>query len=153
MDGLDGLAAGVCIIAGVVFLISGLQTNDPVTIILTLALIGSLLGFLKFNSHPATIFMGDTGSLFLGFIIAILGIRAFDTAEHTVRLIIPMIALAIPIGDTSVAFFRRLNQGKHPFKPDKDHLHHRLIYLGLSHRQAVYIILYLFYMLLVLILF
>lgn len=140
LDGLDGLAAGVCVIVSIVFLISGLQNNDPVTVILTIALIGSLFGFLKFNTHPASIFMGDTGSLFLGFMIAILGIRAFDSTEHSVRLIIPMIALAIPIGDTSVAFFRRLNQGKHPFKPDKDHLHHRLIYLGLSHRQAVYII-------------
>ena len=140
LDGLDGLAAGVCVIAGTIFLISSLQNEDPATIILTLALIGSLLGFLRFNSHPATIFMGDTGSLFLGFIIAVLGVKAFNAAENSVKLIIPMIALAIPIGDTSVAFFRRLNQGKHPFKPDKDHLHHRLIYLGLSHRQAVYII-------------
>jgi UDP-GlcNAc:undecaprenyl-phosphate GlcNAc-1-phosphate transferase len=140
LDGLDGLAAGVSIIAGIVFLISGMQNNDPATIILTIALIGSLLGFLRFNSHPASIFMGDTGSLFLGFIVAILGIKAFESADYSVKLIIPMIALAIPIGDTSVAFFRRLNQGKHPFKPDKDHLHHRLIYLGLSHRQTVYII-------------
>ena len=140
LDGLDGLAAGVCVIVGIVFLISGLQNNDLATIILTIALIGSLLGFLRFNSHPASIFMGDTGSLFLGFIVAVLGIKAFYSADSSVKLIIPIIALAIPIGDTSVAFFRRLNQGKHPFKPDKDHLHHRLIYLGLSHRQAVYII-------------
>ncbi|HEM48754.1 MAG TPA: hypothetical protein ENO27_00955, partial [Caldithrix sp.] len=140
LDGLDGLAAGVCVIAGLVFLISGVQNDNSATILLTIALIGSLLGFLRFNAHPASIFMGDTGSLFLGFIIAVLGIKAFMSADQSVKLIIPIIALAIPIGDTSVAFFRRLNQGKHPFKPDKDHLHHRLIYLGLSHRQAVYII-------------
>ncbi|MEJ2055420.1 MAG: MraY family glycosyltransferase, partial [Calditrichaceae bacterium] len=132
LDGLDGLAAGVSVIAAVIFLISAFKVDDPVAVVLTIALIGSLLGFLRYNSHPASIFMGDTGSLFLGFIIAVLGIKAFQSSEYGVRLIIPMIVLAIPIGDTSVAFFRRLNMGKHPFKPDKDHLHHRLIYLGLS---------------------
>ena len=140
LDGLDGLAAGVSLFVLIVFLIAGFQNGDPTTILIILALVGSLIGFLKFNFHPASIFMGDTGSLFLGFIIAALGIRAFENQNGSIHLIIPMIALAIPIGDTSVAFFRRLNKGHHPFKPDKDHLHHRLIQLGLSHKQAVMII-------------
>lgn len=140
LDGLDGLAGGVSLIIAAVFLIAGFQNGDWATILITIVLIGSLIGFLRFNYHPASIFMGDTGSLFLGFIIAAIAIRGFETRPGSVQLIIPMIALAIPIGDTSVAFFRRLNKGHHPFKADKDHLHHRLIYLGLSHRQAVHII-------------
>ncbi len=137
LDGLDGLAAGVSLIASVVFLALAIQTADFATIILLVALIAGLMGFLRFNYHPASVFMGDTGSLFLGLILAALSIRAFENQAGSIALIVPVVTLAIPIGDTSVAFFRRLNKGKHPFKPDKDHLHHRLIYLGLSHRQAV----------------
>jgi len=140
LDGLDGLAGGVSFIAVSVFALLAWQNGNIPFLIVSLSLMGGLLGFLKFNKHPASIFMGDTGSLFLGLILAALSIRGFETAPGRIALLLPILILAIPIGDTSVAFFRRLNKGKHPFKPDKDHLHHRLIYLGLSHQQAVYLI-------------
>ncbi len=140
LDGLDGLAAGVSLIASAVFLITAWQNATMDVFIITLSLMAGILGFLKFNYHPASIFMGDTGSLFLGLILAALSLRAFEFTSGNVAILVPIIALAIPIGDTSVAFFRRLNNGRHPFKPDKDHLHHRLIYLGLTHRQAVHTI-------------
>ncbi|HGY56902.1 MAG TPA: hypothetical protein ENK44_14435 [Caldithrix abyssi] len=142
LDGLDGLAAGVSVIVSVVFLFMAVQNGDTASIFILTALIAGLLGFLRYNYHPASIFMGDTGSLFLGLMLSALSIRIFEIQPGHIAFIVPLIALAIPIGDTSVAFFRRLNQGKHPFKPDKDHLHHRLIYLGLSHGQAVKIILF-----------
>lgn len=140
LDGLDGLAGGVSLIVTLTIIMIAWQVNDYITIAIGLALVAGILGFLRFNYHPASIFMGDTGSLFLGFIIASLSMRAFEYQEGTVSILGPVIALGVPIGDTSVAFFRRLNKGYHPFKPDKDHLHHRLIYLGLSHRQAVHTI-------------
>ncbi len=140
LDGLDGLAAGVSLIASTVFAILAYQNQNWAFLVVSLSLMGGLIGFLRFNYHPASIFMGDTGSLFLGLMLAALGMRGFETAPGRVGLLLPILILAIPIGDTTVAFFRRLNKGKHPFKPDKDHLHHRLIYLGLSHRQAVYLI-------------
>lgn len=140
LDGLDGLAAGVSFMALTVILLHSWQTQNWLIVLLSVALLAGLLGFLKFNFHPASIFMGDTGSLFLGLILAYLSIVSFQDQSGAVRFSAPFIILAIPIGDTGIAFFRRLNKGRHPFKPDRDHLHHRLIYLGLSHRQAVYII-------------
>ncbi|HHE55396.1 MAG TPA: undecaprenyl/decaprenyl-phosphate alpha-N-acetylglucosaminyl 1-phosphate transferase, partial [Caldithrix abyssi] len=140
LDGLDGLAAGISVIASGVFALLAYLNGNWAFLIISLSLIGGLLGFLKFNRFPATIFMGDTGSLFLGLILAAISIRGFETAPGRIGLFVPILVLGIPIGDTSVAFFRRLNKGKHPFKPDRDHLHHRLIYLGLSHPQAVYLI-------------
>ena len=142
LDGLDGLAGGVSVIVSLVFLLTALQRGDIASIVILVALLAGLFGFLRYNFHPASIFMGDTGSLFLGLMLSGLSIRIFETQPGQVAFIVPLIALAIPIGDTSVAFFRRLNQGKHPFKPDRDHLHHRLIYLGLSHGQAVLLILF-----------
>ncbi|MBD3225861.1 MAG: hypothetical protein GF313_14125 [Caldithrix sp.] len=140
LDGLDGLAGGVSFIAGTVFFLFAWQNGDLLTAVIILSLLGGILGFLRFNYHPASIFMGDTGSLFLGLMLAVLSLRIFQYSAGSIALAVPIIALAIPIGDTSVAFFRRLNSGRHPFKPDRDHLHHRLIFLGLSHLQAVHII-------------
>ncbi len=143
LDGLDGLASGVGLLALSTFAILSYQQQDWMTFGICLAFIGSILGFLYFNYHPASIFMGDTGSLFLGFLIAALAVKGLQKSEGNIALLVPIIALAVPIGDTSLAFFRRINQGHHPFSPDRDHLHHRLLFLGLSHRQAVHII-YLF---------
>jgi UDP-GlcNAc:undecaprenyl-phosphate GlcNAc-1-phosphate transferase len=140
LDGLDGLAAGVSLLVSIVFMIISLQNGDGLTLILAAGLAAGIIGFLFHNYHPATIFMGDTGSLFLGFMLGILSLRILQPSENNISIVVPLVALAIPIGDTTVAFFRRLNQGNHPFKPDKDHIHHRLIFLGLSHRQAVHII-------------
>ena len=141
LDGLDGLAAGFSVISSAVMLLLSIQHQQWALALLTLSLLSGALGFLKWNYHPAKIFMGDTGSLFLGLMLAVLSIKVAQPAlPGRVNLLLPLLILAIPIGDTSAAFFRRLNKGKHPFKPDKDHLHHRLIYLGLSHKQAVHII-------------
>jgi len=143
LDGLDGLAAGVGLIALATFAILSYQQQNWMTFGICLAFIGGIIGFLYFNYHPASIFMGDTGSLFLGFLIAALAVKGLQKSEGNIALLVPIIILAVPIGDTSLAFFRRLYQGHHPFSPDRDHLHHRLLFLGLSHRQAVHII-YLF---------
>jgi UDP-GlcNAc:undecaprenyl-phosphate GlcNAc-1-phosphate transferase len=140
LDGLDGLASGVGLIAMATFAILSYQQQDWMTFGICLAFIGGILGFLYFNYHPASIFMGDTGSLFLGFLIAALAVKGLQKSDGNISLLVPIIALAVPIGDTSLAFFRRIYQGHHPFSPDKDHLHHRLLFLGLSHRQAVHII-------------
>ncbi len=139
LDGLDGLAAGVSVIVLATF--SLLSNNlGPFSILLSIALIGGLLGFLRYNYHPAKIFMGDTGSLALGFLIAALSLKGLQYAQGNISILIPLVILALPLGDSALAFIRRLNKGHHPFHADKDHLHHRLIYLGLSHRQAVHII-------------
>jgi UDP-GlcNAc:undecaprenyl-phosphate GlcNAc-1-phosphate transferase len=143
LDGLDGLASGVGLLTLATFAILSYQQQDWMTFGICLSFIGGIIGFLYFNYHPASIFMGDTGSLFLGFLIAALAVEGLQKSEGNISLLVPIIALAVPIGDTSLAFFRRVNQGHHPFSPDKDHLHHRLLFLGLSHRQAVHII-YLF---------
>jgi len=140
LDGLDGLAGGVSLIVTIGLLSIVWPQNDYPMIILLISLGAGLLGFLRFNIRPASIFMGDAGSLFLGLILSVLSVKAFSHSEGNVDFIAPIILLAIPIGDTALAFFRRLNKGKHPFKADKDHLHHRLIDLGLSHGQTVYLI-------------
>jgi len=140
LDGLDGLAAGVSLIAALAFALIAWHGGQINGALLCLLLVVGLLGFLKFNYHPASIFMGDTGSLFLGFFLASMALNIFDSGHGHVNLLLPIIILAVPIGDTIVAFLRRLIRGRHPFKPDKDHLHHRLIYLGLTHLQAVLII-------------
>ena len=143
LDGLDGLAAGVSLIVFSTFSIIFVLKEEWLTFLICLAMIGAILGFLRYNYHPASIFMGDTGALFLGFLIAAISLKGLQKSEGNIALLVPIVVLAVPIGDTILAFFRRLNKGLHPFSADRDHLHHRLIFLGLSHRQAVHII-YLF---------
>ena len=140
LDGLDGLAAGFSAIAAAVIAVIAWQYHNNAIFVLSLSLSAGSIGFLRYNYHPAKIFMGDTGSLFLGLMLAVLSLKVFEEPPGNINFILPLIILAIPAGDTAIAFFRRLNKGRHPFKPDKDHLHHRLIYLGLSHKQAVHII-------------
>ena len=140
LDGLDGLAAGVSVVAGLTFAVIGWHQGHIPAALLCLLMVVATLGFLKYNFHPASIFMGDTGSLFLGFFLASMALNVFSAHPGTVHLLLPIIILAVPIGDTVVAFLRRMIRGMHPFKPDKDHLHHRLIYLGLTHLQAVFLI-------------
>lgn len=140
LDGLDGLAGGVSTVAALSFAAIAWHFGNLNAALLCLLLVFAILGFLKFNYHPASIFMGDTGSLFLGFFLSSIALNIFNNGDGAVHLLLPIIILAVPIGDTIVAFMRRLIRGKHPFKPDKDHLHHRLIYLGLTHLQAVFLI-------------
>ncbi|MCM3602667.1 undecaprenyl/decaprenyl-phosphate alpha-N-acetylglucosaminyl 1-phosphate transferase [Robertmurraya korlensis] len=139
IDGLDGLAAGVSTIA--LFTIAGMAytMGNPYVMIMALILAVSTLGFLLYNFHPAKIFMGDTGALFLGYMIAVLSLLGFKGVTF-VSLIIPVIILGVPISDTLFAIVRRLVNKQPLSAPDKSHLHHCLLRLGYSHRQTVVLI-------------
>lgn len=140
MDGLDGLAVGVSSIAAIALLsILLLQHNtSPTLLVMTAALAGACFGFLPYNFNPAKIFMGDTGSTFLGFILACISIQGpFKTY---VAFTVPLLILALPIFDTTFAIIRRLLKGQHIMTPDRGHLHHRLMDKGFSHRTTVIIL-------------
>lgn len=138
MDGLDGLAGGISLLSLMGFLIIAAITGNIFLIILSLAAMGGILGFLKYNRHPASIFMGDVGSLQLGFLLAFFSIEALKVAgSNQVYFLTSLVLLGIPITDTLISFFRRLGRGEHPFKADQEHVHHRVFNLGLSHSQTV----------------
>lgn len=139
IDGLDGLAAGVSSIALLTLAAMAFIMNDSFVLVMALILVVSTVGFLFYNFHPAKIFMGDTGALFLGFIISVLALMGFKNVTF-VSLVIPIIMLGVPISDTFFAIVRRLLNKQPPFQPDKSHLHHRLISIGFTHRQTVLII-------------
>lgn len=142
IDGLDGLAAGVIAIAtGSLLLIALSDQNLPV-IMLSLIILGGTLGFLPYNFPPARIFMGDAGSLLLGYLVASAGILGETKGNTVVAMVVPLIALGVTLLDTAMAFFRRLLHRRHPFRADQQHIHHRLLQLGLSQRQVVLIIYY-----------
>jgi UDP-GlcNAc:undecaprenyl-phosphate GlcNAc-1-phosphate transferase len=136
IDGLDGLSSGVSMIAAVTLGIISLTTpiNQPVVAALCFALAGSLLGFLRWNFHPATIFVGTSGVMVMGYSLAILSILG------TAKVAVAVLALGVPIIDTFWIIVRRLLAGRSPFSPDRGHIHHRLLDLGLTHTQAVLVI-------------
>jgi len=137
VDGLDGLAGGVALAAmTVTFVLSGGQAMAGLRLVLTAAA-GGVVGFLIYNFHPASIFMGDTGSLFLGYVIATSSIVAQQKSSTAVALFVPAVALALPIADTLLAMARRAARGAPIFQGDREHIHHRLLALGFSHRGAV----------------
>ncbi|PZD97818.1 undecaprenyl/decaprenyl-phosphate alpha-N-acetylglucosaminyl 1-phosphate transferase [Paenibacillus sambharensis] len=139
IDGLDGLAAGVSAIAiGTILVMAVLMGFEPVILLSTL-LLGGILGFLVFNFHPAKIFMGDSGSLFLGFSLATLSMLGFKQVT-IVSFVTPLLIIGVPLSDTFFAIVRRMVQRKPIFAPDKGHLHHCLRELGYSHRKTVLII-------------
>ncbi|WP_066158219.1 glycosyltransferase family 4 protein [Halalkalibacter krulwichiae] len=142
IDGLDGLAGGVATIAISTILIMALLDSfaHVLTIALSVVLIGSTLGFLFFNFHPAKIFMGDAGSLFLGYSIAIISILGLFKSVTFVSLVVPIIILAVPISDTVFAMVRRILNKQGIMSPDKGHLHHCLLAMGYSHRETVLIV-------------
>ena len=137
IDGLDGLAAGVATIASVTICLVALQQGYALVAVLTAALAGAAIGFLFYNFNPAKIFMGDTGSMFLGFMLAGISVIGAVKSAATIALIVPILALGLPIMDTTFAIVRRYRGGVPIFKPDKGHLHHRLLDLGFTQRQAV----------------
>lgn len=140
LDGLDGLAAGVsCIILITIFCIAAYQ-KDYLIMALSISLAGATVGFLRYNFNPAKIFMGDTGSLFLGFVLAVLSVKGSHKSATTVTLLIPVIAMGLPIIDTLLAITRRFSAGKNVFRADNEHIHHRLIKTGLSHRKVVLVL-------------
>lgn len=138
IDGLDGLAAGISLSVAVVLFGVAFVDNAVLLCLLTSALGGALVGFLFFNFNPAKIFLGDSGSMFLGFILATISMWTQRKGATAAALLIPVIALGVPILDTSLSFMRRIARHQSPFKADREHLHHRLLALGLSHRNAVF---------------
>lgn len=137
LDGLDGLAAGIVAIAALtVMIVSILQQLWPIALLMA-ALAGACLGFLMYNFSPAQIFMGDTGSMFLGYVMGAVSVMGAVKSATTLALVVPCIALGLPILDTAFAIFRRKLAGKPVFKPDRGHLHHRLLDLGLSQKKVV----------------
>ncbi|EXX86805.1 UDP-phosphate N-acetylglucosaminyl 1-phosphate transferase [Paenibacillus darwinianus] len=139
IDGLDGLAAGVSGIAiGTILVMAGLMGSEPV-ILMSALLLGGIIGFLVFNFHPAKIFMGDSGSLFLGFSLAVLSMFGFKQVA-IVSFVTPLLIIGVPMADTFFAVVRRMVNRKPIFAPDKGHLHHCLRELGYSHRRTVLII-------------
>lgn len=139
IDGLDGLAAGVSIIVLTAISIISIMAGNFFISLLTLILISSTLGFLFFNFHPAKIFMGDTGSLFLGFMISVISILGFKSIT-LFTLIVPIILLAVPLSDSIFAIIRRIVHKKSIVTPDKSHLHHCLMKIGFTHKGTVLLI-------------
>lgn len=137
IDGLDGLAAGISSIASLTLLIVAIQQQFSGAIVLTAALAGAAIGFLRYNFNPAKIFMGDAGAMLLGYILAAVSVHGMLKTTVTVGLVVPVMALALPIMDTAFAIIRRVAAGRSIGEADKDHLHHRLLRLGLSHRNTV----------------
>lgn len=138
-DGLDGLAGGICILSfcctGYIAYLNG----NTVIALLTVALIGSIFGFLKYNTYPASVFMGDTGSQFLGFSLVIAAV-ALTQGDMGLSPVLPVIIFGFPVLDTAVVMLERIGAGRSPFKADKNHFHHKLIRLGLTHTEAVFAI-------------
>ena len=136
-DGLDGLAGGCTVlsIAAIGFL--GILARDPFVMILAAAIIGGIFGFLRYNAHPATVFMGDAGSQFLGFAAGFLAIYLTSISNQALSPALPFLILGLPILDTVAVIARRILQGRSPFIGDRQHLHHRLLDRGLSHVQTV----------------
>jgi UDP-GlcNAc:undecaprenyl-phosphate GlcNAc-1-phosphate transferase len=139
-DGLDGLAAGVSAITCAGLAVFAIHSNHVMASVLLLALLGSLSGFLVFNFHPAKIFLGDCGSLSLGFTISALSVWCVARSGAFAALAIPALALAIPIFDTLFSMLRRFLDRRSLFAPDRSHFHHRLLDLGVPHRRAVLLI-------------
>jgi UDP-GlcNAc:undecaprenyl-phosphate/decaprenyl-phosphate GlcNAc-1-phosphate transferase len=139
IDGLDGLAAGVSSIALIAISGMAIVMGNTYVLIVGSVLLASTLGFLLYNFHPAKIFMGDTGALFLGYMIAVLSLLGFKNITF-ISLIVPVIILGVPISDTFFAIIRRIVNKQPLSAPDKSHLHHCLLRLGFSHRQTVLLI-------------
>jgi UDP-GlcNAc:undecaprenyl-phosphate/decaprenyl-phosphate GlcNAc-1-phosphate transferase len=140
IDGLDGLAGGVALVAVITTFMVALQRAHPLMMLFSSALAGAIVGFLFYNFNPASIFMGDTGSMFLGFALATTAIQTNQKSSTVVAVLIPAIALGLPIMDTLLAIGRRALRGRPLFQADKEHIHHRLMAAGFSHRQAVLVL-------------
>jgi UDP-GlcNAc:undecaprenyl-phosphate GlcNAc-1-phosphate transferase len=138
LDNMDGLSGGIAAIASAFFLLMAAQSGQYLVGGLSAALLGASVGFLVYNFNPASIFMGDTGSLFLGFMLAALGIKLrFPGNTDVVTWMVPVIVLGVPIFDTTLVVFSRLRRGLHPVTPGKDHTSHRLVRMGFTQREAV----------------
>jgi UDP-GlcNAc:undecaprenyl-phosphate GlcNAc-1-phosphate transferase len=136
IDGIDGLAAGITCIVGATLLVSGHLLNQTPVLLFMVALLGALLAFLRFNFNPARIFMGDSGSMVCGYLLAAASVLGVFKTTTTLALAVPILAMGLPLLDTLLAVGRRLHQGRSIFSADKQHIHHWLLHKGFSQRQV-----------------
>lgn len=141
IDGLDGLAGGLSFIAFIMFSVHSSLAGNQTLMLLNLAFAGAVLGFLRFNRYPASLFMGDAGSLCLGFALAFISLSLTQGADANVRPVVALLILAVPITDTIAVMVKRIIRGESPFKADQSHLHHNILRYGFSRKAAVVIIL------------
>ncbi|MEC9493311.1 MraY family glycosyltransferase [Flexistipes sp.] len=137
IDGMDGLASGLALIGFVALGVAASLQGNVYFATLCFVMVGSILGFLRFNLPPAVIFMGDTGSLFLGFTISVLSLIISYKSGTVLSVLVPVMFISIPVFDTFLAIIRRLSKGEHPFSADKEHLHHRLLELHFTTKQTL----------------
>lgn len=137
IDGLDGLACGVTTISSLTLVVISLLLWEPTVPVLVAALAGGCLGFLPYNLNPAKIFMGDTGSTFLGYVLAVISVQGLFKMYTIISFVVPFLLFGLPIFDTAFAFIRRIAHGQSPMHADRSHVHHRLIDMGFSQKQAV----------------
>jgi len=140
IDGIDGLAAGAGLFAALVVLGVSLMMGHPHVTVVALVLSGALIGFLRYNFNPASIFLGDSGSLFIGFTLAALSLQGAQKASTAVAIAIPLMAFAVPVIDTTFSMARRFISGKPIFQGDREHVHHMLLARGWSQRRAVFVL-------------
>ena len=137
IDGLDGLAVGVSGISAGTMLVISLLVAEPQVALIMACLLGACIGFIPYNKNPASIFMGDTGSTFLGFILSAMSIQGFFKLYAIISFVVPFLILGVPIFDITFAVLRRLAKHQNPMKADREHIHHRLIDMGFSQKQTV----------------
>jgi UDP-GlcNAc:undecaprenyl-phosphate/decaprenyl-phosphate GlcNAc-1-phosphate transferase len=140
IDGLDGLAAGSALFSTMVVFGVSVFRHQSLGSLLTIALAGAILGFLKFNFNPATIFLGDCGSLFIGFMLSALALQGVQKSPTILAVAIPVVSFGLPILETSLSVLRRLISGRPIFTADREHIHHKLLERGMSHRQVVIVL-------------
>jgi UDP-GlcNAc:undecaprenyl-phosphate GlcNAc-1-phosphate transferase len=139
IDGMDGLSSGITLFSSLTIAMLAIVNDFLPTALVALALAGAVTGFLIYNFNPAKIFMGDSGSMFIGYILAVLSLRSQSKAHAVVSILVPIIAMGLPILDTTLAFMRRLLRHQSIFSADKQHIHHFLLSLGFNQRKTVLI--------------
>jgi UDP-GlcNAc:undecaprenyl-phosphate GlcNAc-1-phosphate transferase len=137
IDGLDGLAAGSALFSTVTILLIALMNHNHLLVVLTVAVTGAILGFLRYNFNPATIFLGDSGSLFVGFTLSALSLAGMQKTTTVVAVAIPIVAFGLPIVETALSVVRRFVSGQPLFKSDRAHIHHKLLEKGFTQTQVV----------------
>ena len=140
IDGLDGLAAGSALFSTLVVFVVALLNGPSLVTVMSIALAGAILGFLRYNFNPATIFLGDSGSLFIGFLLSALALVGAQKAPTIVAVAIPIVSFGLPILETALSITRRLISGRPVFTADREHIHHKLLQHGMTHRQVVIVL-------------
>jgi UDP-GlcNAc:undecaprenyl-phosphate/decaprenyl-phosphate GlcNAc-1-phosphate transferase len=140
IDGLDGLAAGSALFSTLVAFVVAMLNGPSLVAVMTIAMAGAILGFLRYNFNPATIFLGDSGSLFIGFVLSALALYGAQKAPTIVAVAIPIVSFGLPILETALSIMRRLISGRPVFTADREHIHHKLLQHGMTHRQVVIVL-------------